>query len=208
MRRRRFLQTIAPQILFFTGCTSPTANESTMTRTDEDYHQRNLEITGSVSDGVGEWSVGIENQFKRTEPARIEITFENTLDESEEFTFGPTPPFSSLWGKHDEGSQLVLVPIDSTHVSVRDRNGDGEYTLVPDEPVDGCWQSVDELILEDSQVRMTIGPGEIVKRKYSVVGAHDNDECLPVGRYSFESEELKRNEEHFSFGFTIDLMRK
>lgn len=149
-------------------------------------------------------SLAIVEAFSPTSPAVIEMTLKNTSSEHKELEVGPTPPFSWFWGSEVDGSStLVLVPDDRTYVGIEDANDDGQFTLVPDSPTDGCWRSPDRPVAKSIGRVVRLEPCGELSQTYSLLAAPDSDSCLQPGEFRFVDETYFGNDQ--PWGFTVVL---
>jgi len=122
-------------------------------------------------------------------PARIVASLENANDYENTFRLGWTPPFGRLGSDHpypmggDRGDgeytyreALVLVPTENHDLS------DAEPPIERDD--DGHWRLTGDRVRLPETVRL--GPGEVVRGEYAVVGHADGTgNGRPEGVYEF-----------------------
>lgn len=144
---------------------------------------------------------GVERlrDFAPDSPALIRVWFENRSGTDQTVGFGPIRPFSCVWSEGD--GRLVLLPTDAA-VRARAFGADGE--ILPDRPVDGCWQTNAVRFVRHDVLRWrSLAPGQRVRADYAVLHyperaileatggtrvepERDSDDCLPAGTYRFE----------------------
>lgn len=167
-------------------------------------------------------TVGVLNDFSADEPARIRVSFENCAEMETTVGGGPIFPFASIWCK--EGS-LVLIPSDEP---IQQYAFGTDEQLIPDRPVDGCWQTKFVHFVRHDVLRWhSLDAGECIGTEYTVLGYPErevpeaamtnwvgadaeSDGCLPVGDYRFEQSFLPEFGtdapwEAFTWGFTLTI---
>lgn len=146
-------------------------------------------------------TVEVVQQFTDQSPAQLDIQFRNTAERSRNFLFGPVVPFGPLASTSESPSVLHVVPADTSN------RADPYVDVIPDRPVDGCWQLADRYDLVDRGTRWPAPPGGTTKRTYAVLNDPDTDECHPPGEYPFSGEWGERDDDDsdhwFSWGFAL-----
>lgn len=131
----------------------------------------------------------LERNFSESAPARLSISFTNTSDRTRTFEFGGTPPFSSFHGTVVGGNaQMILVPDDLELVGIVSYDGGQAETVVPSQPIEGCWKAKNGIAGNDILVDRELNAGESIRMTYTVVAHHENDACLESGAYRFVSQ--------------------
>ncbi|RDI70633.1 hypothetical protein [Halopelagius longus] len=169
--------------------------------------------------------LGVEKgrDFSPDAPARIRVTFENRSSTEQTVGFGPIPPFSEIWSEGD--GLLVLVPSDA---AVRRHALGTDEEILPDRPVDGCWQTNPVRFVRHDVLRWrTLDAGERVRTEYAVLRhpereilaattdewvsvRSESDGCLPAGEYRFEESfppdpRTDAAWDEFEWGFSLDI---
>jgi hypothetical protein len=148
----------------------------------------------------------LERNFSESMPARLSIRFTNTSGRKRTFEFGGTPPFSSFHGTVVGGNaQMILVPDDYEYVGIVSYDGGAVETVVPSQPIGGCWKAKNRIIGNDILVDRELNPGESIRMTYTVLAHHENDSCLESGEYRFVSQNYFSNGS--SWGLTVTVKK-
>ncbi|MFB6254645.1 MAG: hypothetical protein ABEI06_08550 [Halobacteriaceae archaeon] len=169
MLRRNYLALIGPLLAVgSTGCVSTITanNDSPREPTPKGDTLVTFEATNILS-------------FSQDHPGRVRLTITNTSDHQLKLIGGPTPPFST-YASTDEA--LYVIPKEANENNVGSVNTSRD--LVPNHPIDGCWQLADEPFINAIAQMHTLDPSEQVTRQYSILGA-PNTACLSAGTYQF-----------------------
>lgn len=167
-------------------------------------------------------TVGVVNEFSAHEPARIWVSFENCSEMAKTVGSGPIFPLSSI--RCEEGP-IVLVPTDEW--IQRYAFGTDEQ-IIPDRPVDGCWQTnLVRFVRHDVLRWQSLDAGECIETEYTVLQypereimeatvdewfgpQSESDVCLPEGVYRFEESFLPKfgteaTWDEFAWSFTLTI---
>ena len=148
-----------------------------------------------------ELDVGFTQEGTRNEPPKIAISLTNT-GSVKTIGFGSHVPLSDFLGESaDGGDKLFLVPEESSGLSARDLNGDGEFELIPEEKPDDCWKTGDKPIRADVLRERRVSMNESVTGEYSVLVFEGNVSCN--GRYRFSEHLQTRDDENFEMSFEL-----
>ncbi|NEU55493.1 hypothetical protein [Halorussus sp. MSC15.2] len=183
----------------------------TMSSNDEEVAYPKVSVHGDTTDPERNVALSVEviQQFSRESPAEIQVAFTNTAESAREFYFGSTPPFSEyLSTERNDGTQLVAIPRNRSHISLGDVNdATGESSenqeIVPERPLDGCWRLHGDLAVWGFANQKTVKPGETLQEKFTVLDYSDNTTCLPGGEYRFVSPNYFG--QNNPWGFTVEL---
>lgn len=134
--------------------------------------------------------VNTEQEFSKSEPAQIEISLTNTGTKPQDFIFGVSPPFSEF---SPEGQSHVLL-LPENHPS---------SGTVPEEPIDGCWQTDGSVTKTHAMLGRTVEPNAAIRESYTLIGSQGNETCLPSGEYRFVSDEYLGLD--WSWGFIVTI---
>lgn len=139
----------------------------------------------------------VTEQFTEESPARLEITSRNEATTHREFLFGPNAPFGPLSGKADSGAKLHVIPFPD------------ESSLIPTEPLEGCWKLTDHYTVFDRGLIWQAEPGASMNTEYAILDDPDTESCLSPGSYQFRGEWGERHtdtdDERFEWDFQIIL---
>ncbi|MCG1003434.1 MULTISPECIES: hypothetical protein [Halobacterium] len=183
MHRRTYLGALAATAL--AGCTSAPADSAD--GSGFPYALVNVQTDDPpVADATVE--VSVTENFSTDHPARLDVAFTNDGDESRTFVFGSLVPWDAIRGGHEDGDATLLL---SPNAGV-----------TPDEPSDDCWQATDGVALPAVMREATLDPGETVSREFSVLAAHDSQQCHPTGTYRFEDSNYLGS----GWGFSVDVV--
>jgi hypothetical protein len=144
----------------------------------------------SNPDGLpGEYAVELLDGQTADHPATLRVTFTNTTEETNEYTFGGMPaPFSDNVGSAEgDGGRLVLLPPDSA----------------PEEPSNGCWE-YGQPISQPAIPTEPLDPGETISTTQAILSHEDNDECFPAGNYRFQGM-VEVDGTNYEWGFTVSV---
>lgn len=209
--------------LHLSAATTATAVAGCLTRPDRSDGFQPVEADPIPPDddtGI-DVEVTVENGFTDDFPARIELAFTNTADETRGFTgANNSPPFGSeddvIASREGGDARLVAVP---ESLKDSDDRGGPEVTVVdpdnprvekafPYSPDDECWQLPGELDGIESVVHpvqaFSVEPDETVSEVYELY-SHHADECLVPGTYPFETT-LANHDVIVEYGFTVTLV--
>lgn len=175
------------------------------------------------ADAPFRFAVEKRRDFSPEAPAALRIQCENRTSSAQRIGFGPVAPFSRLWSRPD--GVLVLVPSDR---EFQRRAFGTDDRIVPDHPVDGCWQPnrVRFMVLDVLRYR-SLDAGESVTTEYVILDYpereimeatmdewygpdSDRDRCLPAGEYRFEASYppktgTETSWDEFDWGFTVTI---
>jgi hypothetical protein len=151
----------------------------------------------------------LERGMTDEEPPRLRITFASVASEQKEFHFGHFAPFSNYFGESEEGSKLVLLPDERDHLNPEPRKYyENKSRLVPDEPIDGCWEIPTTYLAPDEiQAGQTLQPEEEISEGYTVLNHPENDGCFPPGEYHF-SQSYQFEDSGYLWEFYISVPYK
>ncbi|WP_231182946.1 hypothetical protein [Haladaptatus sp. DYF46] len=161
--------------------------------------------------------------FSPTAPARIRCSFENRSSTKQTVGIGPIQPFSNIWSKGE--SPLVLVP---TERDVQRYALGTDEQIIPDQPVDGCWQTNTVRFVRHDVLRWrSFASSECIQTEYAILHypeqeildatmdkwfgpKTESDVCLPAGEYRFEESftpKFRANAtwKEFTWGFTLTI---
>lgn len=162
-----------------------------------------MTVTGDSVPATREVSIHAEvnEQFTKQSPARLQIRFTNTAERTRNFLFWAIAPFGPLTSTSESAGILHIIPTDTT-------NNAGLYDhVIPERPIDGCWQLVDHYDFIDRGILWPAAPGAITKTNYVVLNDPENDKCLSPGEHRFEAEWGERDDENldqwYSWEFTL-----
>jgi hypothetical protein len=207
MKRRTVLQALTGGIVASAGCLS-TLEEYRESDTAED--QATMNVSVREPDDAAMVSIGATLVEEATEdhPARIRVRLTNDAESQRTFRFGSSPPLSTyVSDRSGEDATLVLVPDDTSNVSIEDRNDDSTFRLVPDQPTDGCWQVVDRIVGQDILQSRTVESGGSVTETFTVLAGADNDPCVPADDYRFEAG-FEVGEQRFDWSLVVSTTGK
>jgi|GEM_PF-405813 hypothetical protein len=201
MKRRTVLSTLG--LSLFGGCVGNPLQPA------EEYTPTSIaEVQGDEvpeSEDVA-LELELERDFSESAPARLSISFTNTADQTRTFEFGGTPPFSSFHGTAVGGNaQMILVPDDFEYVGIVSYDDSTVETVVPSQPIEGCWKAVNGIVGNDIILDRELGPDESISMTYTVVAHHENDACLEPGEYRFVSQNYFSNGS--SWGLTVTVKK-
>lgn len=215
MERRTCIQTVMCAFIPITGCIGNFQDQTNQTETSENQTNQtetskvDQMLTASVNQPANETDVSIEAEFVSQptdeEPARLQIQFTNKAESERQFHFGPSPPLSTYINGRGEIEELVIIPKDMSKISIRDRNDDNDFRLIPEESEDGCWRVEDQIIGEDILITQSIKSGDSITEAYTVLAGTDNDPCISAGQYQFEGS-FEIEGEWFDWELTITKM--
>jgi hypothetical protein len=183
MNRRALLATLGSAA--FAGCasrTTPTAATSTTTtRTtthpgNEDAELRVVALDPDPLSMPASVTLSLVRNYAPDHPAVFEFALTNH-EGGRTYSFGPTPPWSMLRGRHRKlAVSATLVP-------------DPPDDAIPDESRDGCWRPREPYAPTAVPGDRTLAAGETVRERYALLGTTDNDHCLSAGRYRFADDD-------------------
>lgn len=173
-------------------------------------------------DAMFEFDAEVVEGFSRGHPGRIrlQLVYEGTENNHMDLQFGPTPPFSMYIGgkQQEDAGPPTIFAIPSTTDTITAASGMREPDQwIPDDMNDGCWQqrTMPEPYPEsaDDPVMKQLEPGDEIAEEYSILGFGREDDCLPSGKYWFETgepyevdgEESEWTGERGGLAFTINL---
>jgi len=139
-------------------------------------------------------------------PHVVEVSLSNRSTEDMSLQSGAIPPFSSLELDHlrqDASVFLLPTPVPDT-LGIIDSNEDGEYGILPEQPIEGCWESIDRPVLPEAFERLEINACDSYSRRFSLLSHASNSECFPRGSYA-RTEELDPPESDAPITFTITI---
>lgn len=155
-----------------------------------------------------DWQVNITlevvEQFTEHSPAGLRTEFMNDAPTTRTFLSGLGPPFGPLVGHTERGERIHVIPDDDSNPSA------GAFpSMVPQSPVDGCWQLNTSYGIDDVGIMWPAEPGATSTMTYAVLNDLEATDCLPIGEYRFEAEWGERYEDnedvYHSWGFTLVL---
>lgn len=140
-------------------------------------------------------------------PGILTLEFINRTSTRVSLQFGGAPPLSGLELNHERtDASIVLVPPNlPSSVSVVDHNEDGEFSIVPDEPMDGCWTAADLPVVQDSFQAISLGPCDSFQREYYLLNHPENTACRPSGIYTRTDEGSVREDNETTDRFKTRL---
>lgn len=209
--RRRLLQLVgASASISLAGCTRLTEsfdNSSTPSRFPHVSINQD-----SVATQEAEYDIRILQQFTSTHPAKVEISFRNKTDTTQEFAFSAAPPFSGLLGRPATNPRdgLVLVPEQSDgHADFYDTEEPHEKLetpteVIPDEPSGGCWKAEGTLDHEPIGTTRTINSGSDLSNTYTILESAKGSDCFHSNRYYFESNSHFDSNEMWGFEVILE----
>ncbi|MFK5602957.1 MULTISPECIES: hypothetical protein [Haloferax] len=136
--------------------------------------------------------------FSSDAPAQIRGSFENLSSEEQTVGFGSIQPYSSIWSEGH--GWLVLIPSDR---QVQKLAFGTDEQIIPDRPVDGCWQAnLVHFVLPDVLRWQSLDAGECIQTDYTVLHYPEQEileatmdkwvsnrpedmSCLPAGKHRF-----------------------
>lgn len=199
--RREFLRVAATTLSgAIAGCAARSTGDDQVSVTPAPVPTTSTETADPTPERVAELSdrmefeVEVLSEFSETLPARLEITVWNRNEKRVTALAGSQfvlpfvdRDFAGVDQSGDPG--LSLVP-DETRVIIDRPDGEPRRltALLPDEPIDGCWQlpfawSPTWLTRDATLQIVTMVPGEWRSHRYSLYFIED---CGP-GTYSFEN---------------------
>lgn len=220
MLRRNLIYVFAGGLVSTTGCLGSLQNQSgdperqsEQTRTSKvgSTEAKTTESTQSMRASINQPSdeadVGIEAGFinynTSQEPAQLQIRFTNEAKTERQFRFGSSPPLSSYTGEHSNGiDELVLIPENTSNISIKDRNDDTNLKLIPEKPREGCWRVEDQIISQDVLVPRTLKANESLTETYTVLAGADNEPCISAGKYRFAGG-FEGEKQRFNWQLTV-----
>lgn len=164
----------------------------------------------------------VVNGFSPIEPARIRASLKNCSEMEQTVGGGPIFPLSNIWCT--EGP-LVLIP---SNEWIHQYAFGTDEKIIPDSPVDGCWQTnLVRFACNDVLRWRSLEGGECIQTEYAVLHypeqeimeatvdewfgpQSETEECLPTGEYRFEEPFLPKlrtdaSWEEFTWGLTLTL---
>lgn len=184
-----------------------------------------IAVTGDTQSRNVPFRLGVEKlrDFSADAPARIRGTFENHSSTEQTVGFGPIQPFSNIWSDGD--SLLVLIPTDR---EVQRYALGTDEQIIPDNPVEGCWQTtLVRFIRHDALRWQSLDAGKRIQTEYAVLHyprqeimeatidewfgpQSESDDCLPAGEYRFEESFPPKlgtdaTWDEFTWGFTLTI---
>lgn len=171
-----------------------TGNETGGTRPEETGGPGiNIASTDEIPDAPVRPAIEIiEDTATEEHPPMLRATVTNESDQAVTLGEGRAIVFAY---RYDTEDHLMLLP------------ADGDY---PAEP--GCWRLTDGIAVTEEYRTVTLEPGESTSQELGLYGAPtQEDVCLPVGEYRFEStfsimdEAGEQEQSSFTWGFTVLL---
>lgn len=149
-------------------------------------------------------TVDVVEQFADHSPAILRIEFTNEAPTKREFFFHFQAPFDALVGRTDIGEKVHAIPN-----NVDNPVGNPYSAVIPQSPVDGCWELASSPSVPGFGLLWPAEPGSTRTMTYSILGDPETVDCLPPGEYRFEDEwgELLPDDEDIwhTWGFTAEL---
>lgn len=127
-------------------------------------------------------------------PPSLEISFTHEGTDSADYMLGYSAPFSSNYDAEEGNPTLMFLESAADYEPIRA----------------GCWtpdvpDSFSAATLDGLQ-SLTLEPGETLTRRVDVWAFHHNDEpCLPEGRFRFENQYPGPDDERITWGFEMEL---
>lgn len=127
----------------------------------------NITVTGDTQPRDVPFRLGVEKlrDFSADAPARICGSFENRSSTEQTVGFGPVQPFSNIW--NEDNSLHVLIPTDR---EVQKYALGTDEQIIPDNPVEGCWQTnLVRFIRHDVLRWQSLDAGKRIQTEYAVL---------------------------------------
>lgn len=152
------------------------------------YPDVSVEGTAVADDRAFAPEITVTRQFSPDAPALVRIELTNEASTNTEIGLAHTVPFDTMTGDLTDGSaSLYLVP-ESGSVRgdgvARDPPPGGE-SLIPAEPIDGCWRVNEYPLVRESGKLWNAEPGATLRREHAVLDGPESESCLHPGTYRF-----------------------
>lgn len=152
------------------------------------YPYVSVEGTTVADDRAFAPEITVTRQFSADAPALVRIELANEARTNTEIGLARIIPFDATTGHLTDGSaSLYLVPESG---SVRDDRvardpPPGGESLIPAEPIDGCWRVMEYPLVRESGTLWNAEPGATLRREHAVLDGPESETCLQPGTYRF-----------------------